>query len=292
MYALFTKEEKFNFVSNFGSVDFIEKTKGLTSYAAHIYHILLRELKRLFYKNEIKEDNIGIYVELSREIIGDRVKGGLCAHTVAKYIKELQRYGLLIDRRMGLKLCNRIYLKYRKDAKRYDIDKSENKKSENTKIENGQKNSGEAPASKTPHENPLINKANEIIAQIIDECLPYRTINQMLILCKDNLDDLNMAVQYCFGKTPTKSYTAMLMNTLREQYHKKKKERKKKREEKKSNSIPKVSKKVSDFNKMAEHEEWEFDKLEVVQRYHIQRDLGIITEEEYQQKITELGISL
>ena len=289
MYALFTKEEKFNFTAQYGMVDYIFHTKGLSTMAKTIYQVLLGELKYLHHSNRLKVDDKGIYVEMTRSVIGEKLS--LCSHTVAKYIKELQRYGLLIDRRMGLKLCNRIYLKYRSDAKRYNIDadKAKTVKSENTKIENGQKNSGEAPASKTPQSTTLISKATEIIAQIIDECLPYRTINQMLILCKDNLDDLNMAVQYCFGKTPTKSYTAMLMNTLREQYHKKKKERKEKRE---SKPIPKISKKVSDFNKMAEHEEWDFDKLEMAQRYHVQRKLGSISEEEYKQKIAELGISL
>lgn len=288
MYSLFTKEEKFNFVTNFGSVDFIDKIKGLSSYAVQIYHILLKELKRLFYKNEIKEDFTGIYVELSREIIGDRVHGKLCAHTVAKYIRELQRYGLLVDRRMGLKLCNRIYLKYKTDAKRYDINKSENKNNDN-----GQKNSGEAPASKTPQSNPLINKAKEIISQLTDESLSYKTINQMLILCKDNLDDLNGAVQYCFGKTPTKSYAAMLMNTIREQYHKKKQERKEKREAAKSNkpkSQNKPSTKVEKFNAMDSHEDWDYDKIMIAEHFLHLKNIGEITEKEYNAKILELGI--
>lgn len=282
MYALFTKEEKFNFTAQYGMVDYIFDTKGLSTMAKTIYQVLLGELKYLHHTNRLKVDDKGIYVEMARSVIGEKLS--LCSHTVAKYIKELQRYGLLIDRRMGLKLCNRIYLKYRRDAKRYNIDKSEN-----TKIENGQKNSGEAPASKTPQENPLIYKASEIISQLTDECLPIKTINQMLDICKDNLDDLKSAVQYCYGKIPTKSYTAMLIHTLREQYYKKKQERKEKRE---SKPMPKVSKKVSDFNKMAEHEEWEFDKLEMAQRYHVQRKLGKLSEEEYQQKIAELGIAL
>lgn len=290
MYSLFTKEEKFNFVTNFGSVDFIDKMNGLSSYAVQIYHILLKELKRLFFKKEIKEDFTGIYVELSREIIGDRVKGGLCAHTVAKYIKELQRYGLLIDRRMGLKLCNRIYLKYKTDAKRFDMNTN---KSENTDNKNGQKNSGVATAINTPQTNPLINKANEIITQLTDECLAPRTINQMLILCKDNLDDLNSAVQYCFGKTPTKSYAAMLMHTLREQYHKKKQERKERREAAKSNKPKypnKPSTKVEKFNAMESHGDWDFDKTEVAERLLLMLRTGDITQDEYQAKIVELGI--
>lgn len=279
MYSLFTKEEKFNFVSNFGSVDFIEKIKGLSSAASQIYHILLRELKRLFFINNIKEDHYGIYVELSREIIGERFKGGICSHTVAKYIKELQRYGLLIDRRMGLKLCNRIYLKYKTDAKRYDIKDSENKKE--------QKNSGDKPASNTPLENPLINKANKIISQLTDESLPHRTINQMLILCKDNLADLNAAVQNCFGRIPTVSYTAMLMNELKNEYYKKKQQRK---EEKEKKYKPKVSNKVSKFNEMESHGDWEFDKLEKAEDLLHSLKLGKISEEEYHSEIAKLNL--
>lgn len=265
-------------------VDYIFDTKGLSTMAKTIYQVLLGELKYLHHSNRLKVDDKGIYVEMARSVIGEKLS--LCSHTVAKYIKELQRYGLLIDRRMGLKLCNRIYLKYRSDAKRYDIDKSEN-----TKIENGQKNSGEAPASKTPHENPLINKANEIIAQITDESLPLRTINQMLILCKDNLDDLNAAVQDCFGRQARVSVTAMLMNNLKNQYYKKKKERKEKKEEKKSNFIPKVSKKVELHNRMDSHN-WDLDAVEQAQSLRVSMLAGTITKEEYESRMAELNLNL
>ena len=289
MYALFTKEEKFNFTAQYGMVDYIFDTKGLSTIAKTIYQVLLGELKYLHHSNKLKIDDKGIYVEMARSVTGEKLS--LCAHTVAKYIKELQRYGLLIDRRMGLKLCNRIYLKYRSDAKRYDIDKSENTKSENTKIENGQKNSGEAPASKTPQSTTLISKANEIISQLTDESLHYKTVNQMLILCKDNLDDLNAAVQYCFGKIPTKSFAAMLMDTLRKQYHKKKKERKEKKEEKKSNFTPKVSKKVELHNRMESHN-WDLDAVEQAQSLRVSMLAGTITKEEYEARVAELNLNL
>ena len=279
MYSLFSKEEKYNFTAQYGVVDYVFNIKGLSTMAKTIYQVFLGELKYLHHSNKLKIDDKGIYVEMARSLVGEKVNA--CSHTVAKYIKELQRYGLLIDRRMGLKLCNRIYLKYRTDAKRYETNNSENKKE--------QKNSGIKPASNIPLENPLINKAKEIITQLTDESLPYRTINQMLILCKDNLEDLKAAVQDCFGKTARVSVAAMLMDNLKNEYYKKKQKRK---EEKAQKSIdkPKVSKRVADFNKMEEHGDWNFDAIEKGEILLNSLRLKEITEEEYYSEIAKLNI--
>ena len=279
MYSLFTKEEKYNFTAQYGVVDYVFNIKGLSTMAKTIYQVLLGELKYLHHSNKLKIDDKGIYIEMARSLVGEKVNA--CSHTVAKYIKELQRYGLLIDRRMGLKLCNRIYLRYRTDAKRYETYNSENKKE--------QKNSGDKPASNTPLENPLINKAKEIISQITDESLPLRTINQMLILCKDNLADLNAAVQDCFGRTARVSVAAMLMDTLKNEYYKKKQQRKEEKEKKKEYK-PKVSNKVSKFNEMESHGDWEYDKIAKAENLLHSLKLGKISEEEYRSEIAKLNL--
>lgn len=287
VYSLFAKSEQYNFTAQYGIVDYIFNIEGLSLMAKNIYQVLLGELKYLHNVGKLKTDNYGIYVELARSEIGEKLKK--CSHTIAKYIKELQRYGLLIDRRMGVNLCNRIYLKYPTDAKRYNTNKSENK--------NGQKNSDVKPASITPrHENPLINKANDIIAQLTTESLPAQMINQMLILCKDNLDDLSAAVQNCFGRTPKVSFTAMLFDELKNRYYKKK-------SPPKENDIPssgevkpkarsnskKSNPKINKFNMTYKHN-WNVEQLEKVATLNLMRDQGEITEEEYQAAVNKINI--
>lgn len=286
MYSFFSKSEKYNFTSEYGMVDYIYNIDGLSLIAKNIYSILLGELKYLHNTGKLKIDNYGIYVEMARSLIGDKLKKK-CSHTVAKYIKELQRFGLLVDRRMGVNLCNRIYLKYPTDAKRYNINKSENK--------NGQKNNDVKSANNTSsQENPLIFKAKDIIAQLTEESLPTQTINQMLILCKDNLDDLNAAVQNCFGRPPKVSFTAMLFNELKKGYYKKKPqpkvEDKPSSNEPKPKSKPKKSSpKPNKFTTTYSHN-WDIAQIEKVNNLHLMLELGEISEEEYHAEINKINI--
>lgn len=285
MYSLFTKSEQYNFTAQYGMVDYIFDMEGLSVMAKNTYQILLGELKSLNNTGRLKIDNYGIYVELARSIIGSKLKR--CSHTIAKYIKELQRFGLLIDRRMGVNLCNRIYLKYPTNAKRYDTNKYKSK--------NGQKNNDVKPASNTSqHENSLILKAKNIIAQLTTESLPAQTINQMLILCKDNLDDLSAAVQNCFGRTPKVSFTAMLFNELKNGYYKKKSQSKvgdkPSSSETKPRSKPGKSKhKQGTFNKTYSHG-WNLAQLEKAENLYLMFQLGELTEEEYQAQINKINL--
>lgn len=285
MYSFFSKSEKYNFTAQYVMVDYVFNIEGLSIMAKTIYQILLGELKTLNNAGKLKVDNYGIYVELARSVIGSKLKR--CSHTVAKYIKELQRFGLLVDRRMGVNLCNRIYLKYPTDAKRYNINKSENK--------NKQKNNDVKSANNTSsYENPLIFKAKDIIAQLTEESLPTQTINQMLILCKDNLDDLNAAVQNCFGRTPIVSFTAMLFDELRSGRYKIKPqprvENKPSSGEPKPKSEPrKSSPKKNKFTTTYSHN-WDIAQIEKVNDLHLMLELGEISEEEYHAEINKINI--
>lgn len=285
MYSFFSKSEKYNFTAQYVMVDYVFNIEGLSIMAKTIYQILLGELKTLNNAGKLKVDNYGIYVELARSVIGSKLKR--CSHTVAKYIKELQRFGLLVDRRMGVNLCNRIYLKYPTDAKRYNINKSQPK--------NEQKNNDVKSANNTSsYENPLIFKAKDIIAQLTEESLPTQTINQMLILCKDNLDDLNAAVQNCFGKPPKVSFTAMLFNELKNGYYKKKSQPK--IEDKPSSGEPKpksepkkATPKKNKFTTTYSHN-WDIAQIEKVNDLHLMLELGEISEEEYHAEINKINI--
>ena len=285
MYSFFSKSEQYNFTAQYVMVDYVFNIEGLSIMAKNIYQILLGELKSLNNSGKLKIDNYGIYVELARSVIGSKLKR--CSHTVAKYIKELQRFGLLLDRRMGVNLCNRIYLKYPADAKRYNTNKYENK--------NGQKNNDVKSANNTSlYENPLIFKAKDIIAQLTEESLPTQTINQMLILCKDNLDDLNAAVQNCFGRPPKVSFTAMLFDELKNGYYKKKSQPKV--EDKPSLGEPKPkyepkksSPKKNKFTTTYSHN-WDIAQIEKVNNLHLMLELGEISEEEYHAEINKINI--
>lgn len=290
MYSFFSKSEKYNFTAQYGIVDYIYNIDGLSLTAKNIYSILLGELKYLHNAGKLKIDNYGIYVEMARSLIGDKLKKK-CSHTVAKYIKELQRFGLLIDRRMGVNLCNRIYLKYPTDAKRYTLKEDK----EFSQPKNEQKNNDVKSANNTSsYENPLIFKAKDIISQLTDESLPTRTINQLLILCKDNLDDLNAAVQNCFGRNPKVSFAAMLFNELKNGYYKKKPQPKV--EDKPSSSEPKpkhepkkASPKKSKFTTTYSHN-WDVAQIEKANNLHLMFELGEISEEEYHAEMNKINI--
>ena len=290
MYSFFSKSEKYNFTSEYGMVDYIYNIDGLSLIAKNIYSILLGELKYLHNTGKLKIDNYGIYVEMARSLIGDKLKKK-CSHTVTKYIKELQRFGLLLDRRMGVNLCNRIYLKYPTDAKRYTLKEDK----ELSQPKNEQKNNDVKSANNTSsYENPLIFKAKDIIAQLTEESLPTQTINQMLILCKDNLDDLNAAVQNCFGRTPIVSFTAMLFDELRSGRYKIKPqprvENKPSSSEPKPKSEPKkATPKKNKFTTTYSHN-WDIAQIEKVNNLHLMLELGEISEEEYHAEINKINI--
>ena len=144
------------------------------------------------------------------------------------------------------------------------------------------------------YENPLIFKAKDIIAQLTEESLPTQTINQMLILCKDNLDDLNAAVQNCFGRPPKVSFTAMLFNELKNGYYKKKSQPK--IEDKPSSGEPKpksepkkATPKKNKFTTTYSHN-WDIAQIEKVNDLHLMLELGEISEEEYHAEINKINI--
>lgn len=289
MYSFFSKSEQYNFTAQYVMVDYVFNIEGLSIMAKNVYQVLLGELKYLNNIGKLKIDNYGIYVELARSVIGSKLNR--CQHTITKYIKELQRYGLLVDRRMGVNLCNRIYLKYPTNAKRYTLKEDK----EFSQPKNEQKNDDVKSANNTSsYENPLIFKAKDIIAQLTDESLPTRTINQLLILCKDNLDDLNAAVQNCFGRSPKVSFAAMLFNELRNGYYKKKPQPKV--EDKSSSYEPKpkhepkkASPKKSKFTTTYSHN-WDIAQIEKVNNLHLMFELGEISEEEYQAEMNKINI--
>lgn len=284
MYVQFDLKEEYNFTSQYGVVDYVWNIEGLSTMAKTIYQILFAEQKKMANamgdQKRLQEDYKGIYLELARSIIAEKVS--LCAHTVAKYIKELQRFGLLVDRRMGVKRINRIYLKYRKDAKRYNTDKSENK--------NVQKNNDVKSANDTSYQNvTLIKKANDIIAQLTDECPEPRIVNQMLKLCKDNLEELDAAVKDCFGHTPKVSYAAMLFDRLKNKYYKKKEQKKSDCASKKSSNYTPRKKSNGHFTKVESHG-FNIDNMSKREILLLEFNNGVITEEEYYTKLNMIEI--
>ena len=89
-------------ISDFlSSIAFID---GITIKSKMIYSIIMSN----FLRGDIYKDYRGIYVNLSRKYIGNELN--MCTHTVAKYIKELQKEGFIQDIRRGVTENNKIYL--------------------------------------------------------------------------------------------------------------------------------------------------------------------------------------
>lgn len=68
----------------------------------------MRDTLKLSIENGWK-DEFGYYIKMARETMGEILKR--CLPKVRKIINELKEAGLIIDRRMGLTKCNRIYIK-------------------------------------------------------------------------------------------------------------------------------------------------------------------------------------
>lgn len=85
-----------------------ERYDGLSAACILAYGIL-QDRFELSIKNGWIDNNDNIYMVFDREELGEilRVKRA----TASRYIKELESYDLLLDKRMGLNKANRIYMK-------------------------------------------------------------------------------------------------------------------------------------------------------------------------------------
>lgn len=80
--------------------------KKMSVEAKYLYSYM-RDLFKLSVKNKW-QDKKGIFIKLTREKIGELL--GRSLPTVRKILKELVKAKLIIDIRLGLTLCNKIYV--------------------------------------------------------------------------------------------------------------------------------------------------------------------------------------
>lgn len=307
MYALFTEYDKFNFKATYGIIDFLDDIKGLSYHAKFVYCLLLKELRTLRFSNRLKEDDTGLYVEKSRKLIGEAL-GGMCRQTAAKYVKELESFGLLQEKPVGYKQCNKIYLKYNTNKKYRLKDESTIKKEKGSlirrllgktesykireKSEIEQKNNDAQPVRSTSSNNLLVNKANDIIAQIKGFRLvgnDYKEIGGLLFLCNNDLAEFKLGVQETIGKTPSTTYVRMLADILNRKYYYKTDKKQKSPPETKPTSSPKNKGKPSFGSGMQEHN-FDYTVIEQLNRLDMMHKSGIISSEQYKEEVEKFNI--
>ena len=83
-----------------------EKYQGLSNDAKLLY-TMMRDRYRLSIQNNWK-DTLGVYIRMTRKAICDLLKRS--EPTVRKIIAELREIGLIIEKRVGLTQCNKIYV--------------------------------------------------------------------------------------------------------------------------------------------------------------------------------------
>lgn len=95
--AYFTVPKIFNYDPRFADL----------SVNAQYLYSYMRDVRQLSLKNNWR-DKLGVYIKLTRQKMADLLKVSL--PTLRKVLHELKQLGLIIDLRMGLTRCNRIYV--------------------------------------------------------------------------------------------------------------------------------------------------------------------------------------
>lgn len=98
-----------------------EQYQGMSTDARFLY-AYMRDVLRLSMQNGWQDER-GYYIKLSRATIGKLLKRSL--PTVRKIIGELTALGLVVDRRMGLTRCNRLYVRLLKGETMADFQPKE-----------------------------------------------------------------------------------------------------------------------------------------------------------------------
>ncbi|OON98244.1 MAG: hypothetical protein ATN36_01040 [Epulopiscium sp. Nele67-Bin005] len=84
----------------------INKLKDLSDRARMIYMYLVDRFKLSLNNKEFKDAG-GVFIIYGQEALGEMM--GLCRQTVAKYLNELEKWGLIRKKRMGLTKANKMY---------------------------------------------------------------------------------------------------------------------------------------------------------------------------------------
>lgn len=237
---------------------------NLSDCAIRIFELLYNQQQNSITK--IFSDNEGEYIQISRKIIADNI--GKCVKTVIKYIKELVKVGLIKDKRMGVKELNRIYFK--------DVP-------EQFKV-TGKKDK--------PIEDGLFSKVKEIISPVTSE-FPREKIKDVIIACKENIDELRKAVEYTLTKNPDDVY-GYLIDTLKRKHYDNVKVKPKEKESTPS-SKPNFNNNVNNKPKPNKHldilnHDWDIEKIMELEQVRISFELGHITKDEYERVYKELNI--
>lgn len=276
MYTYFTKDTPTNFIEKNRTPEFVENISTLSRKAKSLYAYLLEKLSINNKKQSTKLDRIKkwfgyateeecAYIEVTRKNMAGYLECAL--GTLRNVINELKLHGLISDVRMGLNKTNRIFLKYRKDAR---LKFTENKKSDTSSA----KPVPHSPSSDCNHiEDGNNNQIRDIVSHIGIESLPSKEIKSLRKLTKlnkveDQVKDIDAAVDYCIGKEVKTTPLQMLYDTLRNGYHRKKP----KSQSQSSGKASKPKPKNPHFTTMYSHN-WNLEELERREREYIENKI-------------------
>ena len=97
------------------------KYASLSVEAKYLYG-LMRDRFKLSVKNRFK-DTVGTFIYMPRKVMSGFLKKSL--PTIRKFVAELVKVGLIIEKRMGLTKCNKIYVQLLPGEKEGDFQTKE-----------------------------------------------------------------------------------------------------------------------------------------------------------------------
>lgn len=247
-----------------------EQFKGLTSDAKLLYAIL-RDRHELSLQNKWVDDDGYVYIICTRQYMMDTL--GLSDKPVTKAMKDLKKYGLLDEKRQGLNRPNLIYLltvnydnqwnRKNSDSRVVDspIQESAIVRLNDTNINKTNNSDTKTTTTSEPQEQEKQKSVSSSNKQIIESKTKLKlTSYQTKTVANWDKEKLNRAIDIFnkqdgqFFNLLLKIYTDGAIDNLIN---------------KAVAGTRQVSSKVEQYNKIDEHNDWDFDEIEQLERKRI-----------------------
>ena len=246
-----------------------ERFKGLSSDAKLLYAIL-RDRHELSLKNNWVDDDGYVFIIYTRADMMDAL--GLSDKPITKAIKDLKKYGLIDEKRQGLNKPNLIYVltvdydsQWNRKISESRIVKSPNQESLNlrpndTNINKTNNSDTKTTTTHKPQEQEQKSVSSSNKQTIESKTKLKLTSYQTKTVANWDIEKLHRAIEIFnkqdgqFFNLLLKIYTDGAIDNI-------------------SNSVGtgarQVSSKVEQYNQMDEHNDWDFDEIEQLERKRI-----------------------
>lgn len=249
-----------------------ERFKGLSSDAKLLYAIL-RDRHELSLRNNWVDDDGYIYLIYTREDMMDAL--GLSKPTIVKAMKDLKKYGLLDEKRQGVNKPNLIYLltvdydsqwkskSFTSRSKEFLPQEVKNFYPNDTNINKTNNSDTKTTTTHEPQEQEEQKSVSSSNKQTIESNTKLKlTSYQTKTVANWDTEKLHRAIDI-FNKQDgqyfnllLKIYTDGAVDNLS------------------NTGARQVSSKVEQYNQMDEHNDWDFDEIEKLEREYINRKLS------------------